>query len=46
MGGACGMWHVRRRGDVNTGFGGETEGKTPPGRLTRRWEDNIRMDLK
>jgi hypothetical protein len=28
------------------GFGGETEGKKPPGRQRRRWEDNIKMDLQ
>jgi hypothetical protein len=25
---------------------GETEGKRPPGRPRRRWEDNIKMDLQ
>jgi hypothetical protein len=25
---------------------GNLEGKRPPGRPKRRWEDNIRMDLK
>jgi hypothetical protein len=25
---------------------GEPEGKRPPGRPRRRWEDNIRMDLR
>ena len=24
---------------------GEDEGKRPPGRPSRRWEDNIKMDL-
>jgi hypothetical protein len=27
-------------------FVGKPEGKRPLGRLRRRWEDNIRMDLK
>jgi hypothetical protein len=25
---------------------GKQEGKRPPGRSRRRWEDNIKMDLK
>jgi len=25
---------------------GKPEGKTPPGRPRRRWEDNIKMDLQ
>jgi hypothetical protein len=25
---------------------GKPEGKRPPGRPTRRWEDNIKMDLR
>jgi len=25
---------------------GKPEGKKPPGRLRRRWEDNIKMDLQ
>jgi hypothetical protein len=25
---------------------GKPEGKRPPGRLRRRWEDGIRMDLR
>ena len=28
------------------GFGGETRGKRPLGRLGRRGEDNIKMDLQ
>jgi hypothetical protein len=27
-------------------FVGKPEGKRPPGRRRRRWEDNIRMDLR
>jgi len=27
------------------GFGGETEGKRPLGRLRHRWEGNIMMDI-
>jgi hypothetical protein len=28
------------------GFGGKTEEKRPLGRPRRRWENNIKMDLK
>jgi hypothetical protein len=28
------------------GFGGKAEGKTQLGRVRRRWEDNITMDLQ
>jgi hypothetical protein len=28
------------------GFGGETGGKRPLGKLRCRWEDNIKMDLQ
>jgi len=28
------------------GFGEQPEGKRPCGRSTRRWEDNIKMDLQ
>jgi hypothetical protein len=32
---------------VCTGFGwGRLRGKRPSGRLRRRWEDNIKMDLQ
>jgi len=27
------------------GFGGETRGKEPLGRPSRRWEDNVKMDI-
>jgi hypothetical protein len=27
-------------------WGGKPEGKRPLGRLRRRWEDNIKMDLR
>ena len=36
------MQHVWRREE---GFGGEPEGKRPPGKTRRRWEDNNKMDL-
>ena len=40
------MWHVCvRRGGV-WGLFGETGGKEPLGRPSRRWVDNIRMDLQ
>ena len=45
MGGACGTYGGRER--CAQGFGGEKpEGKRPLGRPRRRWEDNIKMDLR
>jgi hypothetical protein len=41
--------HVARMGirKMHIGFWWENpEGKTPVGRRTRRWEDNIKMDLR
>jgi hypothetical protein len=42
------MWHAWERGEVFTGFrlGGGPEGKILLGRPRRRWEDNIKMDLR
>jgi hypothetical protein len=41
------MWHAWRRGEVFTGFWlGGPKGKRPLGRPRRRWEDNIKMDLR
>jgi hypothetical protein len=41
------MWHAWGRGEVFTGFlVGRPEGKRPLGRHRRRWEDNIKMDLR
>jgi len=40
------MWHARRRGEVFTGFGRESRKKRPLRRRRRRWEDNIKMDLR
>jgi hypothetical protein len=37
--------HVARLGEVKI-LVGRPEGKRPLGRLRRRWEDNIKMDLK
>jgi hypothetical protein len=37
------MWHAWGKGEVCTG---RPEGTTPLGRLRRRWEDNIKMDLR
>ena len=40
--------HVARMGDGVIVYGvlvGKPEGKRPPGRPRRRWEDNIKMDL-
>jgi len=44
MGGACGAYGPGERGVK--GSGGETWGKEPIGGPRRRWEDNIKMDLK
>jgi hypothetical protein len=41
------MWHAWRRGKVFIGFWlGGLKRKRPLGRPRRRWEDNIRMDLR
>jgi hypothetical protein len=37
------MWHAWGRGEVLVG---RPEGKRPLGRPRRRWEDNIKMDLR
>jgi hypothetical protein len=40
--------HIARMGEKRTAYRvlvGKPEGKRPLGRLRRRWEDNIRMDL-
>ena len=42
-------WHVARMGEgrgVHRVLVGKPEGKRPLGRPRRRWEDNIKMDLK
>jgi hypothetical protein len=39
------MWHALGRG-VYRVLVGRPEGKRPLGRSRRRWEDNIKMDLK
>jgi hypothetical protein len=44
MGGTCST-NGEERG-VYRVLLGKPEEKTPPGRLTRRWEHNIRMDLQ
>jgi hypothetical protein len=41
--------HVARMGEKGSAYRilvGKPEGKRPLGRLTRRWEDNIKMDLR
>jgi len=41
--------HVARMGEgrgVHRFLVGKSEGKRPLGRLRRRWEDNIKMDLQ
>jgi hypothetical protein len=41
------MWHAWERTEKCTRFWwGKHEGKRPPGRPRRRWEDGIRMDLR
>jgi hypothetical protein len=37
--------HGRMRNAYNTSVG-KSEGKKPAGRFRRRWEDNMRMDLR
>ena len=44
MGGACGMYGGG--GGVHRVLVGKPEGKRPFGRPRRRWEDNIKMDLR
>ena len=42
-------WHVARMGEgrvVHRVLVGKPEGKIPLGRPRRRWEDNIKMDLR
>jgi hypothetical protein len=41
------MWHAWGRGEVFTGFWlGSPKVKRPLGRPGRRWEDNIKMDVR
>jgi hypothetical protein len=44
------MWHAWGMGGEGRGvyrvLVGRPEGKRPLGRLRRRWEDNIKMDLR
>ena len=41
------MWRVWGRIELCTGcWGGKPDGKRPLGRPSRRWEDNIKMDLQ
>ena len=44
MGGACSTYGKRR--GANRVLVGKPEGRRPLGRLRRRWEDNIKMDLQ
>ncbi|KAJ4432674.1 hypothetical protein ANN_21297 [Periplaneta americana] len=42
-------WHVARKGESRNAYRvlvGRPEGKRPLGRPRRRWEDNIKMDLR
>ena len=44
MGGECGK---NGKGEVHTGVSvGKLEGKRPPGRHKRRWEENVKMDIQ
>jgi hypothetical protein len=41
--------HVARMGEVRGAYNilvGRPEGRRPPGRPRRRWEDNVKMDLR
>jgi hypothetical protein len=40
------VWHVRGRWEVHTGFWWENTGKGNLEDNERRWEDNIKLDLK
>jgi len=44
MGSACGTYGGKEW--FRQGFGGETCGKEPLGRLRRKWENNIKIDLQ
>ena len=44
MDGACSMYEEKR--GVYRVLVGKPGGKSPHGRLKRRWEDNIKMDLQ
>jgi len=44
MGGTCGAYGEGR--GVHRVLVGKPEGKRPLGRSRRRWEDNIKMDLR
>jgi hypothetical protein len=44
MGETCSAYGERR--GVYKYFVVKPEGKSPPGRRRRRWEDNIKMDLQ
>jgi hypothetical protein len=44
-----GAGHVARRGEVRGAYKtsvGKPEGRRPLGRPRRRWEDNIKMDIR
>jgi hypothetical protein len=40
------MWHAWGRREVNMVLVGKLEGKRPLGRPRRRWEDNIKLNLR
>jgi hypothetical protein len=45
MGGACGA-HGEGEGCIQNILVGRPEGRRPLGRHRRRWEDNIKMDIR
>jgi hypothetical protein len=40
------MWHVWGRGIVYTGFGGEPQGRKLFERPWRKWENNVKINVK
>jgi hypothetical protein len=40
------MWHAWGRGELYRVLVGRPKVKTPPGRPRRRWEGNIKIDLR
>jgi hypothetical protein len=40
------MWHAWGRGEVSTSLVGRPEGKRPLGRPSRRWDSNVKIDVR
>jgi hypothetical protein len=41
--------HLAHTAEIRNSFGilvGKTEGKRPLGKITRRWKDNIKMNIR